>query len=74
VVVECGASVQSSGCSSVGPHWSVAAAGSVVVQTMCAEYAPGAGAETSAIENACGTAAVVAAVVVSAILLGELRP
>ena len=57
LVVECGASVQSNGCIPVGPHCSVAAAGSVVVQTMCAEYAPGAGAATSAIENVCGAGA-----------------
>ena len=44
----------------VGPHCSVAAAGSVVVHVRCAEYGPGAGAETSVIANPCGTGAVVA--------------
>jgi hypothetical protein len=74
VVVECGASDQSSGWTPVGPHWSVAAAGSVVVQAMCAEYAPGAGAEAFAIANVCGAGAVVAGGVVWASRRGLLRP
>lgn len=59
---------------SVGPHCSVAAAGSVVVQTMCAEYASGAGAATSTIENVGAADAVVAAGVVRALFGGPVRP
>jgi hypothetical protein len=40
---------------------------------MCAEYAPGAGAETFAIENVCGAGAIAAEGVVSAIFRGPLR-
>jgi hypothetical protein len=41
---------------------------------MCAEYAPGAGAATPAIENVWGAGAVVDAVVVGAIFRGPVRP
>ncbi|HEY2373644.1 MAG TPA: hypothetical protein VGH82_14070 [Gaiellaceae bacterium] len=41
---------------------------------MRAEYAPGAGAATSAIENVCGAGAVVAAGVVRAVFRGPVRP